>query len=343
MKILFVDIQYDYGDPKRGINTIGEYGFRRAMTSLGHEVIPFYYDDDLAGSPALQTRLLETAAKIKPDLISFCLFRDQFKVETLFKLKEIAPTLNWFGDDTWRFDNFTKHYAAAFDFCVTTDKFSVPKYQALGVKNVIVSQWAAIDLHQRPKFEGSYKFDVSFVGQFHPYRAWIVNSLKSAGINVNAYGLGWPAGPLKSEEMNSLFRHSKINLNIGNSTSLELPYLFSHWKALPLAIKSRKNRSQIKARNFEIPYFGGFQISDDVPGLEDWFDHGTEIITYKSPREAIEKVKYYLSHDKEREAIREAGERRAQTDGYTARWKDILETVERQLKRSSAQAPGVHA
>jgi spore maturation protein CgeB len=68
-----------------------------------------------------------------------------------------------------------------------------------------------------------------------------------------------------------------------------------------------------------------------------------EIITYKSPQEAIEKVKYYLSHDKEREAIREAGERRAQTDGYTARWKDILETVERQLKRSSAQAPGVHA
>lgn len=332
MKILFVDIQYDYGDPKRGINTIGEYGFRRAIAAHGHNVIPFYYDDDLAGSDELQKRLIDKVREVKPDLVTFCLFRDQFRPETLDEVRKLSPTLNWFGDDTWRFDGFTSRYARHFTFNVTTDKFSVPKYKALGVTNVIVSQWAAIDLHERPKFDGEYLYDVSFVGQFHPYRAWIVNSLKTAGIRAEAFGLGWPNGPLSSQKMNHLFRHTKVNLNIGNSTSWSPSYLASHWKALPLAIKSKKNRSQIKARNFEIPYFGGFQLSDDVPGLEDWFDLEKEIVTYRSPDEAIEKVAYYLKNEDLREAIRKAGESRARNDGYSARWKTILDTVAREVK-----------
>lgn len=331
MKILFVDIQYDYGDPKRGLNIIGEYGFRRAIAAHGHEVLPFYYDDDLAGSDELQKRLINKVQETKPDLVTFCLFRDQFKPETLDAIRKISPTLNWFGDDTWRFDGFTSRYAPHFTFSVTTDKFSVPKYNALGVNNVIVSQWAAIDLHERPAFEGKYLHDVSFIGQFHPYRAWIVSSLKKAGIKAEAFGLGWPNGTLSSQKMNHLFRHTKVNLNIGNSTSWSPSYLASHWKALPLAIKSKKNRSQIKARNFEIPYFGGFQLSDDVPGLDDWFNLGKEIVTYKSPDEAVDKVRYYLKHDDEREKIREAGSKRAQADGYSERWKDILTAVQKQL------------
>jgi spore maturation protein CgeB len=342
VKILFVDIQYDYGDPKRGINTIGEYGFRRAMVSLGHEVIPFYYDDDLGGSDELQKRLLAKAADVRPDLITFCLFRNQFRPETLDALKKIAPTLNWFGDDTWRFESFTSRYAPHFTYNVTTDKFSVPKYHAIGVKNVIVSQWAAIDLHARPKFDGQYLYDVSFVGQFHPYRAWIINTLRNAGVAVEAFGLGWPNGPLSSEKMNHLFRHTKVNLNIGNSTSWNPHYLVSHWKALPLALKSRKTRSQIKARNFEIPYFGGFQVSDDVPGLEDWFEIIKEIVTYKTPDEAVEKVLYYLKNDRDREIIRLAGETRAQDDGYSARWKQILEYVERDRKLALPHSQGQH-
>lgn len=327
MKVMLVDIQYDYGDPKRGINTIGEYGFRRAIESLGHEVVPFYYDDDLAGSDALQVRVFEAAKAIHPELIVFCLFRDQFKPATIEKLSKIAPTLNWFGDDTWRFDNFSSVYAPHFDYVVTTDKFSVQRYRDLGVSNVIVSQWAAIDLHKRAEFSGRYEYDASFIGQFHPYRAWIINSLKKSGLKVEAFGLGWPNGPISSEKMNYTFRHSKVNLNIGNSTSLKIPYLLSHWKALPLAIKSRKNRSQIKARNFEIPYFGGFQLSDDVPGLDDWFADGKEIVTYKTVADAISKTRYYLEDDLARESIRAAGQARAQNDGYTERWRQVLAEV----------------
>ena len=41
-----------------------------------------------------------------------------------------GPTVNWFTDDHWRFDRFTRHFAPAFDWSVTTDRDSLPKYQA---------------------------------------------------------------------------------------------------------------------------------------------------------------------------------------------------------------------
>lgn len=327
MRILYVDLEFDYGDASRGPNIIGRDGFQKAMHSLGHEVIPFYYDHDLQGSSALQTRLIDKAKEHKPELIVFCLFRDQFKVETLRELGKIAPTLNWFGDDTWRFDSFSSVFAPAFDFVVTTDKFSLPRYHKLGVKNVIVSQWAAIDTHARSSFEGRYHHDVSFVGQHHPYRAWIVNELKKRGLRVEGFGRGWASGPLNSERMNHLFRHSKINLNIGNSTSLDIGYLVSHPKAALLALRSRKNRSQIKARNFEIPFFGGFQLTDYVPGIEDYFEIGREIACYRDIDDAELQIRYFLDREDERERIRVAGANRAANDGYSERWRKVLSTV----------------
>ena len=53
-----------------------------------------------------------------------------------------GPTVNWFTDDHWRFDRFSRHFAPAFDWSITTDRDSLPKYEAIGYENVILSQWA---------------------------------------------------------------------------------------------------------------------------------------------------------------------------------------------------------
>ena len=61
MKVLFVDIEYDYGIKSRGLNTIGQDGFKASLERLGHEVIPFYYDDYLNNTKPLQDLLLKKA------------------------------------------------------------------------------------------------------------------------------------------------------------------------------------------------------------------------------------------------------------------------------------------
>ncbi len=330
MKILYVDIEYDYGIKSRGLNSIGQDGFKNSFEKLGHEIIPFYYDEYLNNTKPLQENLLRFADKVKPDLIFFMIFRDHFDINTLSKLKEKYTTVNWFGDDTWRFDNFTYKYAPYFTWSITTDKFSLHKYYKIGISNVIRSQWAAINTNEVPKFNGSYKYDVTFVGAKHPYRKWFTDKLSKKGINIQCFGFGWNNGSLTSEQMNDVFCHSKINLNLSNSNSLSIDYLLSSPTNIAHTIKSKKTMSQIKARNFEIPYFNGFQLSDYVPTIEEYFDMGKEIVCYSNFDEAEMLIKYYLRNEEERENIKKLSHKKATSEhGYINRLKEFLRILEK--------------
>ena len=328
MKIIIVDLEYDYGQITRGKNNIGQLGFKASFENLGHEVFPFYYDAFIEGQSAkLQTELIAYAEKVNPDLIFFCLFRDQFSFETLDVLKSKYITLNWFGDDTWRFDNFTKDYALHFGFCVTTDKFSIPKYKALGVENVIHAQWAAIDDKREIK-PLPYKYDISFVGGFNLYRSWFIKELEKAGLKVHCFGHGWKNGALSNDEMINTFTTSKINLNLSDSASFDLRYLLSNIKSLPHTLHTKKHASQIKARNFEINYYAGFQLADYVPGLEDYYIIGKEICCYSTLEDAITQCRYYLENDQIREEIRDQGMKKARSNyTYQSQIKNLLDQL----------------
>ena len=329
MKILYVDMQFDYGKKSRGINQIGEIGFHQVFKKLGHEVIPFYYDDYLNNLAPLQVELLNAAETLKPDLIYFCLYTDQFFPETLLKLKSKYNTMNWFGDDQWRFDNFTSKFAPLFTYSITTDPFAVPKYKKLGVENVILSQWAALNVDVSVESSGSaYEFDVSFVGGGHSVRKWFVSEFAKAGIKVAAFGNNWPNGPVSLERMQEIFRKSKINLNLSNSINFDIRYLMNHWKNPIQAIRSPKNVSQMKARNFEIPYFGGFQLTDYLPTLEMYYNIGQEIVCYNGVDEAIQLARFYLENDKLRETIKEAAVLKSRSrHTYLHRFEEIFKSL----------------
>lgn len=324
MRIFYVDLLYDYGVKERGINAIGQDGFLSSLISLGHQVDTFYYDGLLHSKDELQQTLLAKADESKPDLIFFCLFQEQFEPATLLQLKAKYTTLNWFGDDQWRFNDFTAKYCNAFTYCITTDQFSVEKYQALGQHNVILSQWAAINKHCTPQFK-KYSYDVSFVGGANSYRKWFVKKLAKLGVHVETFGHGWENGPIISEDMNKLFVSSKINLNISNSISCDYRYILSSRHALKEFLTSKKSSSQIKARNFEIPYFNGFQLTDYVPTLESYLDIGSEVVCYATVEEAAAQIKYYLNNNLQRENIKSAGHLKSQSKhGYFNRIEDIL-------------------
>ncbi|MCV2401638.1 glycosyltransferase [Marinomonas sp. C2222] len=339
MKIMYVDLQFDYGIETRGKNYIGLDGFKTSMEALGHIVEPFFYDHYLNDLEKLQVDILDFSDDFQPDLIFFCLFKNQFEHQTLLTLKKKFKTINWFGDDQWRFESFSRHYANDFSWCITTDQFSVNSYKAIGQKNVVYSQWAAIDAHinllniNKSSDKETYIHDVSFVGGYHPYRKWFIDELKKKGIKVTVYGNGWPNGPLSAEGMVDLFKKSKINLNLSNSLSWDLRYMLSNPRSFVslgkmFLGKGVKNSSQIKARNFEIPFFGGFQLTEYVPSLENYFDIGENIACYSSPDDAFTQIQYYLENNEKRELMKEMGTRTARANhGYINRFKDIFEVV----------------
>lgn len=336
---MYVDLQFDYGIEVREKNYIGLDGFKASMETLGHSIIPFFYDSYLKNIEKLQTDLLAFADSNQPDLIFFCLFQNQFTHQTLQKLKAKFKTINWFGDDQWRFESFTKFYANDFSWCITTDQYAIAKYHAIGQSNVIYSQWAAINNHldifalDKNLEPDTYEFDVSFVGGYHPYRKWFIHELQKSGVKVEVFGNGWPNGPLKAKEMIELFQKSKINLNVSNSTSWDLRYLISSPRTFVSLVRllrghAVKSASQIKARNFEIPFFGGFQLTDYVPSLESYYDIGKEVVCYTTPEDAVTQIQYYLQNEQQREQIKKLGIQRSRMNhGYKNRFEEVFEEI----------------
>lgn len=328
MKITPIFLRYDYGEKSRGDS--GEYRFMYpALKSLEAEIYPFWFDGCLKDKEKLQKEVISHIDNIKPDYVFFILMNDEFSFKTLDYLKSKYTTINWFCDDEWRFDEYTRIYAPHFTQSISMDKYSLGKYRSIGYKNVILSHWASYSYEPDINFsEIDYRYDVSFVGQISGYRKWIIKELSKKDINVACFGHGWPKGKVSFEEMRDIFRTSRINLNISNSVSSDYRYILSSPRSLKEFIKSQKRKEQIKARNFEIPAFGGFQMTNYVPPLEDFFCIGKEIAVYTSPEDLALQAHYFLENEGERRKMMIEGHKKAGALGtYNDRMKDIFKAI----------------
>ncbi len=358
MLILAAFLKYDYGFIDRG-ESIEKAVFLPAMKKAGADVSTFWLEDN--GYPhdihLLQERLIARAEELNPVYIFFVLMNNEITSNTLKILNKKYKTVNWFCDDQWRFNSFTSRIAPLLTYSVTVDKFSIVDYKKFGCKNVILSQWATHFLTEENDIKKvSYKYDITFVGGKNLTREWIIYELKRSGIDVICFGTGWKNGRVSFSEMNEIFKASKINLNLSNSIPVDYRYrkyllkkiimtfvvfgfkdsLFSQLRSKLFMIKSflfpgrsLKNVEQIKARNFEIPGCGGFELSQYSPGVEDYYIIGTEISVFSNIDDLKRMVIYYLFNEEERERIRIAGYRRTKNYTYEKRFLDIFREIEK--------------
>jgi spore maturation protein CgeB len=85
----------------------------------------------------------------------------------------------------------------------------------------------------------------------------------------------------------------------------------------------------VNKRTFEIPACGGFQIATYNNEINNLFEEGKEIVTYKTYDDLIEKIDYYLDpkNEVERKKIADAGHARATKDHtYENRLNEIINT-----------------
>ena len=329
MRILYVAMEHDYGDPSRG-PSFEQTNFRSALDGMGHDVVhyDFMQREQELGRRAMRAELIETARSVKPDLVFFFLFADELDpgVLRLVAAESGAPTLNWFADDHWRFDNFTSRMAPALDWSVTTDEDSLPKYAAAGVKNVILSQWACNKYAYTPT-DGPLEHAVTFVGQPHANRPKVVAALRDAGIDVECWGQGWPAGRIDHAAMVRVFGTSSVNLNLANSSTPPNTLRVRVGKLLGRGPKG-PSPAQIKGRTFEVPGCRGFELTERVPHLERYFELGSELAVYDDLPSLIEQAHYWLDHEDERRAVAEAGYQRVMSEHtYDHRFEQIFEQM----------------
>jgi spore maturation protein CgeB len=63
-------------------------------------------------------------------------------------------------------------------------------------------------------------------------------------------------------------------------------------------------------RTFKIPFFGGFEVTDNVACIQRYFKKGSEMIVGENDRDWVEKIHFYLKNPDERLEIINAGKAR---------------------------------
>lgn len=320
-------MRWDYGDPRRGESHEYTNLFDALRTMPGVEArhLDCMQAQREGGDDEVRRRLLESVSDFEPHLVFSVLFDDEVPKDVLAELRDRRGLIsfNWFCDDHWRFESFTRHYAPLFDACSTTATSALPKYARLRYDAVIKTQWAANPNLYRP-VPGDPRAVVSFVGQPHGDRVEVISALRAAGLPVETRGTGWPEGRVEHEEMVRIFAWSHVNLNLANSS-------------IAIDLRSRVRRKlglrtslseQIKGRNFEIPACGGFQLSGRADDIESYFEPGVEIVVFDGTEELIHQAGRYLREDAERRRIAEAGLRRTlDQHTYHHRFASIFSTL----------------
>jgi len=243
------------------------------------------------GKDLMNKKFLEVLKKEKPDYLHLFLVWDEFYPETLLKIKEILPNVkvtHWNGDDDIKFENYTVPYSAVIDyqfisqlqFTKKYDAYQLPWFDMLGADT---EKFSPLNLKK--------KYDLIFIGTPKGDRLKYMKYLLAKGVNFVLGGAGWDdypefkkhyIGKIPDEDFVKIINQSKINLCFSQNF-----FSSPHVLERTLAVNACKC----------------FALTEYVEGYFPKFTEGKDIVTFKSEKELLEKINYYLKNDKEREKI----------------------------------------
>jgi len=220
------------------------------------------------------------------------------------------------------------------EYAVTTDRISMDYFKQAGTPHIIYSCFAANPLIYRKKVSIK-QHDVSFIGTAFGHRHEVtIPNLLNCNINMRVWGDFW-----RNEERPGYISDKRIGHIAGTKVSiLHMVNLFNQTKinlCFSIGFHTDNFRGYaprtMKLRHFEITASGGFMLTDwnNDYELEEFFKPGVECEVYNTEEELVDKIKYYLKHEDEREKIAQAGyERCTKEHTWENRFNDIFKAME---------------
>lgn len=217
----------------------------------------------------------------------------QLSVEFYAGLSAAATLIFFMFDDENYFDDYSKYYCQTAHAVITTDYFAVGGYKKYAIPAVMY--FSSYFTETYLPWTGEKDIDVSFVGDCTKSdRKVYFEYLVQNGVNVQLYGKGTKNGYIARDKITEIFFRSKINLNFTKTDDLS-------WinKNSPLLRRVRQN----KGRPVEVALSGSFCLSENSPAMGALFEIGREMDVFDNKEEMLQKARYYLSHQTERETI----------------------------------------
>jgi glycosyltransferase involved in cell wall biosynthesis len=149
-------------------------------------------------------------------------------------------------------------------------------------------------------------YDVVFAGSLHQaHRSRIPFLKKIADAFGDKFHIWTQSFSSLPSELRKNFRGAVFNIDYYYVLSKSKILLNHHGSILPWAHNLRL---------FETTGVGSFLLTDNLPGIDELFEVGKEVETYDSIDECVDKIKYYLLNEEERENIAKAGQIRTLRD-----------------------------
>ena len=304
-----------------------EAGYR-AVSSNVH--IFDYYASFVSDGPfGMECNIFELIRKNKIQLLIVPNMYYELAPSFLNELRSLGcKSLVVFFDDSMRFEDTNRFYLNSFDYYLAHDYMtSKSLYKPYGIAAKFFPVLPSHSFYKgiiQSLNKGRLKFanDVVFVGAKIADRDVFLDYLQNNGIEIAVHGRGWASGMLSTEEMIAAFNSSKISLNF-------------------VKVIGGTDRTQLKARLFEIIMAGGFVLSEHCDELTDYFDIGVEIDTFQSPQELLDKVLFYLKNSDTRETMTARAKDRVERNySFESNWLRYLSDIKDVTLKTSFPNPG---
>ncbi|MCB9460379.1 MAG: glycosyltransferase [Anaerolineaceae bacterium] len=293
--------------------------------------------------------ILKKLDEFRPDIL-FLYHYHMIYPETVAFAKSLgAKIFCFFPDDAFKSISYTKRardVVRQLDCVITTKSFNIEELKQVGVPHVYFMTKGYIpDCHipvtPTQADYNKYGGDVVFIGNgYEVQRLDFIADLAEAlpDIKFTVYGKHWekftqPWFYYRLERIKK-WRNAWKHVQLGTVICNEMSTIINTNKIV-LGLATPGNRVWKQdlhtQRSVEIPACGGFMLAPYNAEIDSLFTEGKEAAYFRSFDDLVEKIRYYLAHEDERQRIAEAGHRKAVTDysyyDHAKRIMDIYEEI----------------
>lgn len=292
------------------------------------------------------------------DLFLSYLFPDQVEPSAVRAIRDLGiPCVNFFCDNVREFIRVPASYRS-FDLHWVPEAEARAMYARARLPFVYAPMptWIPEAYRNLPEQENE---QVVFIGSLDPLREDLLGDATGLGLDLEVYGAGWAPGDAAAQgpapekwprrlanQIVFLRQHGLRGLVMRETYRRRTPrsraWLAQHGHAAlqtdAYFVQSRESQVLLginrypsfrhslrrphaysRLRDVEAPMLGACYLTEWAPGLEDLYDLGTEIETYRDASELVEKVARLRGDSAWRRRLRVNGQRRALTEHTLAR------------------------
>lgn len=303
---------------------------------------------------ALNHRVLGLARAHKPDLM-WAEKQEYLLPETIEELRRRGVRTLHFTPDpyftlSWKRTRLMDACLPLFDTLVSCKRYEMDQYERV-CRQVIYMPLGYAEAVHRPlcpstsEAARAYRSDVGFLGGWEPRREEMLDAVASTGCDLKIWGYAWDHlrdgkwTPRRAVRLKMLAGQDKFGIHHNERLARALQGGEVYGDAYAWALSGARISvgflrhvcpDQHTTRTFEIPACASMMLADRTPEHQEFFEERREAEFFGSREELVDKLRFYLSHESEREKVALAGYDRCVRSRYS--YKSRLTEVLAQLQ-----------